>query len=232
MESLYRNLPKLLVPWYRQHARQLPWRRDRKPYHVWISEIMLQQTRVEAVKGYYARFLKALPAVEQLAAAEEGILLKLWEGLGYYNRVRNMQKTARIIVDTYHGRFPQTAGELERLPGIGPYTAGAIASICFEQPAAAVDGNVLRVVARVCNIQSPVDLPQVKKEITSCLQRVYPAQNRGDFTQSMMELGATVCLPDRQPRCKACPLGGICRARQLGLPSGFATPYAEEKTPG
>lgn len=127
MESLYRNLPKLLVPWYRQHARQLPWRRDREPYHVWISEIMLQQTRVEAVKGYYARFLKALPAVEQLAAAEEGILLKLWEGLGYYNRVRNMQKTARIIVDTYHGRFPQTAGELERPPGIGPYTAGAIA---------------------------------------------------------------------------------------------------------
>ena len=181
-----------------------------------LSEIMLQQTRVEAVKQYYQRFLAALPTVEALAQAPEEQLLKLWEGLGYYNRARNLQQAARQIVTVYGGRFPQTAAELSALPGIGEYTAGAIASICFDQPAPAVDGNVLRVASRLTEDFAPIDKSWVKKGLTAALAACYPQQHAGDFTQSLMELGATVCLPNGAPHCQACPLAGVCLARANG----------------
>lgn len=202
-----------LLDWFAVNQRELPWRADREPYHVWLSEIMLQQTRVEAVKGYYARFLAAAPDVFALAALPEEQLMKLWEGLGYYNRARNLHKCAKEIVKR-NGNFPETKEELLKLPGIGDYTAGAIASICFDQPAAAVDGNVLRVCARVLEDDRPVDTPQFKKELTAALTAVYPKGRCGDFTQALMELGATVCLPNGAPRCAECPLRDICLAKQ------------------
>ncbi len=214
-EKLYIRLPGALLPWFRENARELPWRRDREPYHVWLSEIMLQQTRVEAVRAYYLRFLDALPTLRDLAEADEGALLKLWEGLGYYSRARNLQTAARVIVSEHDGRFPSDFEAIRALPGVGPYTAGAIASICFEQPRAAVDGNVLRVLSRVTEDFSPVDLPEVKKGYTERLEAVYPAGQCGAFTQALMELGATVCTP-RSPRCESCPCADFCRARASG----------------
>ena len=208
-------LPDALLPWYRDHARVLPWRESRDPYRVWVSEIMLQQTRVEAVMGYYARFLQAFPTVEALAGADEDRLFKLWEGLGYYSRARNLQKAARVIVAEYGGVFPADFASVRALPGVGPYTAGAICSICFELPTAAVDGNVLRVTARYLNDDTPVDLPAHKAEITKRLESVYPAGSCGLFTQSLMELGATVCTP-RSPKCGSCPLRETCRAFAAG----------------
>ena len=201
-----------LLDWYRGHARVLPWRADREPYHVWLSEIMLQQTRVEAVRGYYARFLAAAPDAFALAALPEAQLLKLWEGLGYYNRARKAQECAREIA-ARGGVWPDTVEGLLALPGIGPYTAGAIASICFERPAAAVDGNVLRVCARVLDDATPIDNAAHKAALTAALSACYPAGHCGDFTQALMELGATVCGPNRAPQCEACPIAALCLAR-------------------
>ena len=203
------QLPGLLLPWFAEHRRDLPWRRDREPYHVWLSEIMLQQTRVEAVRGYYLRFLERLPDIAALASAPEDVLLKLWEGLGYYSRVRNLQKAAQCVMEQHGGEFPRELPAIRALPGIGDYTAGAIASICFEAPAAAVDGNVLRVILRltVC-ADSPADV-RVRRRIGEELSAVYPAGHCGDFTQALMELGATVCLPNGAPQCGACPLRAI-----------------------
>lgn len=209
-------LPGRLLPWYEQNRRDLPWRRDREPYHVWLSEIMLQQTRVEAVKGYYARFLAALPTVEALAAADPELCHKLWEGLGYYSRVRNLQKAAQVIVNDLGGVFPRDYAGIRALPGIGDYTAGAVGSISFELPTPAVDGNVLRVAARLRLDPRPVDQPAVKKELTAALAAIYPAGRCGDFTQALMELGATVCLPGGAPRCEACPLSDLCEAHRAG----------------
>ena len=204
-------LPEALLPWYGEHARKLPWRERCEPYRVWVSEIMLQQTRVEAVLGYYARFLEAFPTVEALAGADEDRLFKLWEGLGYYSRARNLQKAARQIVSVYGGVFPRDYESVRALPGVGPYTAGAICSICYDLPTAAVDGNVLRVTSRFLGDDTPIDLPAHKQEITEKLGRVYPAGNCGAFTQALMELGATVCTP-RSPKCAVCPLRESCRA--------------------
>ena len=204
-----------LLDWYRGHARVLPWRADREPYHVWLSEIMLQQTRVEAVRGYYARFLAAAPDVFALAALPEAQLLKLWEGLGYYNRARKAQECAREIA-ARGGVWPDTVEGLLALPGIGPYTAGAIASICFERPAAAVDGNVLRVCARVLDDATPIDNAAHKAALTAALSACYPAGHCGDFTQALMELGATVCGPNRAPQCADCPIAALCLARAHG----------------
>ena len=204
-------LPEALLPWYGEHARKLPWRERCEPYRVWVSEIMLQQTRVEAVLGYYARFLEAFPTVEALAGADEDRLFKLWEGLGYYSRARNLQKAARQIVSVYGGVFPRDYESVRALPGVGPYTAGAICSICYDLPTAAVDGNVLRVTSRFLGDDTPIDLPAHKQEITEKLGRVYPAGNCGTFTQALMELGATVCTP-RSPKCAVCPLRESCRA--------------------
>lgn len=219
-EMQYQMLPQALLPWYRQNARDLPWRRDTEPYHVWLSEIMLQQTRVETARAYYLRFLEELPDVEALAAADEGKLLKLWEGLGYYSRVRNLQKAAKCILREHKGSFPTDFASIRALSGVGPYTAGAIASICFGQPRAAVDGNVLRVLSRITEEERPVDLPQVKQEMARELEAVYPVGHCGVFTQALMELGAVICTP-KSPRCGACPCAAFCAARQHGTAALF-----------
>lgn len=209
----YARLPETLLPWYAQNARQLPWRKDKEPYHIWLSEIMLQQTRVEAVKSYYQRFLQQLPDIAALAAAPEDVLLKLWEGLGYYTRARNLQKAAQIIMERYDGVFPADYDAIRALPGIGDYTAGAIASICFDAPTPAVDGNVLRVISRFTENFSNILAPAVKKEITANLAAVYPQEERAyTFNQSLMELGATVCVPNGVPKCNSCPLQQWCLA--------------------
>ena len=209
------SLPELLLPWYRENRRDLPWRADRDPYHIWLSEIMLQQTRVEAVKGYYAQFLAVLPGIKDLAVCEEDALHKLWEGLGYYSRVRNLKKAARVIMEQYDGIFPRKYEEVIRLPGIGEYTAGAICSIAFGQPVPAVDGNVLRVMSRLCNDASPIDLPETKRKVRERLLAIYP-EEAGDFTQSLMELGATVCGPNRKPDCENCPCAAVCKGYLAG----------------
>ena len=213
IQLLSESVEKLLA-WYPAHARDLPWRQDQEPYHVWRSEIMRQQSRVEAVKGYYQRFLQALPDIAALADAPEEQLLKLWEGLGYYNRVRNLQKAARQIMTEHSGVFPGEYAKIRKLSGIGPYTAGAIASLCFDQPAPAVDGNVLRVMSRILNDHSCVDLPKVKQRFTEQLTTVYPAGRCGMLTQALMELGATVCVPNGAPRCDACPVRELCIAHE------------------
>ena len=216
MKKMLQKLPGALLPWYDKNKRDLPWRADREPYHVWLSEIMLQQTRVEAVKGYYARFLKALPDVAALANADEEQLNKLWEGLGYYSRVRNLKKAAAQILEKHGGIFPREYDAVRALPGIGDYTAGAICSICFDMPVPAVDGNVLRVISRIAADDTPIDLPAQKKKIAAALREGYPSR-AGDFTQALMELGATVCLPNGKPACELCPCAEFCKARQMGI---------------
>ena len=216
MEERFLKLAQVLPDWYQSHRRDLPWRRDREPYHVWLSEIMLQQTRVEAVKGYYVRFLNALPTVDALAQAEPDLLHKLWEGLGYYTRVRNLQKAARQILEDHGGVFPTDHKKVLSLAGIGDYTAGAICSICFEQPTPAVDGNVLRVTSRVDACYDPITDVKTKKAVATRLAAVYPAGRCGDFTQSLMELGATVCVPNGAPHCDVCPCRDFCQACEMG----------------
>lgn len=208
-------LPELLLPWYAKNRRDLPWRKDREPYHIWLSEIMLQQTRVEAVKGYYARFLTVLPTIRELAQCDDDTLHKLWEGLGYYSRVRNLKKAAQVIVYEYNGAFPRSYAQVLALPGIGAYTAGAVCSIAFDAPTPAVDGNVLRLMSRLRNDASPIDLPETKKSVTEILSELYP-QQAGDFTQALMELGATLCGPNRKPECARCPCMKICRGYAAG----------------
>lgn len=216
-ENLLTRLPGALLGWYAQNKRELPWRRDREPYHIWLSEIMLQQTRVEAVKGYYARFLEALPTVEALANCPDDTLHKLWEGLGYYSRVRNLKKAARVILERHCGEFPGEYAQVIALPGIGDYTAGAICSIAFDQKTPAVDGNVLRLITRLTDDPSPIDQPATKQRIRSALAEIYPAE-AGDFTQALMELGATLCGPNRKPECGQCPCRDFC----LGCRNGTA----------
>ncbi|MBR4079282.1 MAG: A/G-specific adenine glycosylase [Christensenellaceae bacterium] len=205
-----------LLAWYREHKRILPWRENTDAYRVWISEIMLQQTRVEAVIEYYVRFLERFPDIRSLAEAEEDELLKYWEGLGYYSRARNLHKAAKLICAEYGGVFPSEFSAIRALPGIGDYTAGAIASIAFEQPMPAVDGNVLRVVSRILADDRCTDDLSVRKDITVRLAEIYPKEQRGDFTQSLMELGATVCLPNGAPKCGVCPLADLCTAHKAG----------------
>lgn len=213
--EIYAALPDALLPWYDENRRELPWRRDKEPYHIWLSEIMLQQTRVEAVKGYYTRFLAALPTIEALANADDALLHKLWEGLGYYSRVRNLKKAAVIITEQYGGVFPREYADVLALPGIGAYTAGAICSVAYEQRVPAVDGNVLRVTARLTEDDTPIELPAHKAAVTAALAAVYPAR-AGDFTQALMELGATLCGPNWKPDCENCPCSHFCRAHQNG----------------
>ena len=199
------QLPVPVLMWYRENARVLPWRSHPTPYRVWISEVMLQQTRVAAVLDYYRRFLQEAPTVAGLAALPEERLMKLWQGLGYYSRARNLQKAARQVMEQHGGTFPNTYKEIRALPGVGDYTAGAIASIAFGLPVPAVDGNVLRVVARVCGDEGDITLPATKKRVTLALAQVIPTEAPGDFNQAMMELGATVCLPNGAPLCEKCP---------------------------
>lgn len=205
-----------LLDWYAANARDLPWRRTTDPYRIWVSEIMLQQTRVEAVKPYYERFLAAFPTVRDLAAAPEEKLLKLWEGLGYYSRARNLQKAARVIAEQFDGKMPADEKALRSLPGIGDYTAGAIASIAFGIRAPAVDGNVLRVLARVSGSYADIALQETKNEFRDALRAVVP-ERAGAFTQAMIELGACVCVPNGEAKCAACPLAPWCMANKKNL---------------
>ena len=210
-----------LLSWYDKGKRVLPWRQEPTPYHVWVSEIMLQQTRVEAVKPYYDRFTSRLPDIESLAEAEEDILLKLWEGLGYYNRVRNLNKAAKIIVQKYHGVMPEDDRELLSLPGIGSYTAGAIVSIAYNRPVPAVDGNVLRVLSRLRCDERVISEEAVKKQVAEEIRYVIPKSRPGDFNQALMELGALVCIPTGTPKCGECPWETICLAHKQGRETEF-----------
>ena len=206
-----------LVSWFRENQRDLPWRKNPTAYRVWVSEIMLQQTRVEAVKPFYARFMEALPDVEALAKAPEDRLLKLWEGLGYYNRVRNMQKAALQVMEDYGGEFPKTYDEIRSLSGIGSYTAGAISSFAYGIPKPAVDGNVLRVVARLLGLREDIMRPEVRTAVEEQLELVIPEAAASDFNQGLIELGAIVCVPNGDPKCDVCPLRPYCVAASENL---------------
>lgn len=219
-ESLQRICAPLLA-WYESDCRELEWRRNPLPYYVWISEIMLQQTRVEAVKPYFARFVQELPDVHALAKCDDDRLMKLWEGLGYYSRARNLKKAAQLIRKEHGGKLPADAGALKKLPGIGSYTAGAIASIAFGLPESAVDGNVLRVISRICASKACIDDPKVKAAledgIRGFLRRETDTVPPGKFNQALMELGALVCLPNGAPACGKCPVRDLCEARKENL---------------
>ena len=211
-----RKMALPLMEWFQDNARILRWRSDPRPYYVWISEIMLQQTRVEAVKAYFDRFVESLPDIKALAECPEEKLLKLWEGLGYYNRVRNLQKAARQVMEEYEGKLPDSYVKLQKLPGIGSYTAGAIASIAYGKPAPAVDGNVLRVLKRLTGSRDDITKPAVKKEaellfgaLAEWVDQI--GRRPGDLNQALMELGATVCLPNGKPSCESCPTESLCR---------------------
>lgn len=207
-----------LLHWFWANHRVLPFRSDPTPYHVWVSEIMLQQTRVAAAVPYYERFVQELPDIPALAACEEERLLKLWEGLGYYSRVRNLQKAARIVCEQYGGQLPGDLAALKKLPGIGDYTAGAIASIGFGIPAPAVDGNVLRVVSRICDCDLDILDAKNKKLYRDAVGAIMPdaPEDIRIFNQAMMELGAVECVPNGPPKCDQCPAGTFCQARQRG----------------
>ncbi len=227
----FERIPAPLLSWYGGHKRALPWRENSTPYCVWVSEIMLQQTRVEAVKEYFVRFTSALPTVEDLAACEEEKLLKLWEGLGYYSRARNLQKAAKLVAYLYGGEFPSDLESLKALPGIGSYTAGAIASIAFGKPTPAVDGNVFRVCARLEANPTPINDPKYRRYLETELAKIYPEEGKAcaDFTQSLFELGALVCKP-QNPDCARCPLAELCAAKREGKQALFPVlPKKREK---
>jgi len=206
-----------LLLWYAQNARVLPWRENPSPFRVCVSEIMLQQTRVETVKPYFERFIKALPDFDALANCEEDRLLKLWEGLGYYARAKNLHKTAKIVIDQYGGRLPESFDTLLSLPGFGEYTAGAVASIAFSLSVPAVDGNVLRVLSRITASDRDIGKPETKTAFQTALMNILPKDRPGDFNQALMELGATVCLPNGEPKCSVCPLSGECKGYRSGI---------------
>ena len=209
---------KPLLLWYNTRSRDLPWRKTGDPYRIWVSEIMLQQTRVEAVVRYYERFIGELPDIEKLAQCAEERLLKLWEGLGYYSRVRNMQKAAILICEQYSGRMPDEASELKKLPGIGDYTAGAIASIAYGKAEPAVDGNLIRVLSRIASLKTDFSSQKAKKSLTEMLRSLTVPKDEswGNLNQAFMDLGATVCLPNSAPLCTECPIADYCSAHQTG----------------
>jgi len=210
--AFHRDLPR----WYRRHHRQLPWRATRDPYRIWVSEIMLQQTRVETVRPYYARWLRAFPTIQSLARASDDRVLKLWEGLGYYSRARNLHRAAQAVVHERGGQMPRTVESLRQLPGIGRYTAGAIASIAFGERVPVVDGNVARVFARIFSIRANVRSPRTLQSLWRLAEDLLPDTDPGDFNQALMEFGALVCTP-AAPHCDTCPMHRICAARARGL---------------
>lgn len=216
-----KEIPNPLLKWYDRNRRILPWRESPSPYRVWVSEIMLQQTRVEAVKPYFERFMESLPDIKSLSEAPEEVLLKLWEGLGYYNRVRNLKDAAIQIMEEYDGKMPAEFEKLLKLKGIGSYTAGAIASIAFGKPVAAVDGNVLRVLSRIRMDERIIDDNKVKASVEEELNQMIPWDRPGDFNQAMMEIGACVCLPNGAPHCDRCPLEALCLAHREGCESEY-----------
>lgn len=216
-----------ILNWYYENKRDLPWRRDKNPYHVWISEIMLQQTRIEAVIHYYNRFLAEIPTIYDLAVVSDDKLLKLWEGLGYYNRAHNLKKAAQMIIKDYNGVFPSTYEEILKLPGVGEYTASAISSICFQKKEATIDGNVLRVYTRFFNDSNSIDSLSNKKRIREHIKSMLPL-NSGDFNEALMEIGEVICIPNETPKCILCPLANGCLARKNNNWNLF--PVKKEKT--
>ncbi len=212
MDYNWMAIKEPLLKWYRKEHRDLKWRQTKEPYNIWISEIMLQQTRVEAVKGYYDRFLLEIPDLHALAEVSEERLLKLWEGLGYYNRARNLKRAAIKIKEEYNGVFPKEYEEVLQLPGVGVYTAGAICSICYNCPTPAIDGNVLRVMMRLSECYDVIDNEKTKKSVRKVLESVYAYGDCSELTQALMELGAVMCVPNGTPRCEVCPLHDICIA--------------------
>lgn len=221
---------RALLAWYRASARDLPWRRTTDPYAVWLSEIMLQQTRVDQGTPYYERFIAAFPTVRALADATEDRVLKLWEGLGYYSRARNLHRAAKIVANEFGGAFPSTAEALQALPGVGRYTAGAIASICFGERVPVLDGNVIRVLSRVYDIAECTDDARVRETLWEIAAGLVPAKHPGDFNQAMMELGARVCTP-KSPQCEACPVRSSCAAYAAGTVGERPVRKAKPKTP-
>ncbi len=217
MKLFDENWTSLLMDWFDTHKRDLPWRTEnpRDPYKVWVSEIMLQQTRVEAVKAYYTNWMEHFPDIPTLAAAEEDEVTRQWQGLGYYSRARNLHTAVREVMEIYGGRVPETREEIRKLKGIGDYTAGAILSMAYGKRETAVDGNVLRVFARIYNIEENILSAKVKKEITELVKARQDAERPGDFNEALMDLGATVCIPG-QPRCEVCPLSTVCKAKAAG----------------
>ena len=228
-QEQYSKIVEPLLAWYDNGHRILPWREDPVGYKVWISEIMLQQTRVEAVKPYFNRFISELPDISSLAGCEEDKLLKLWEGLGYYNRARNLQKAARQILEEYGGQMPENQEELLKLAGIGNYTSGAIASIAFGKKVPAVDGNVLRILSRISLDDDDILKDATKRRVEKQLLEVMPAERPGDFNQALMELGATVCIPNGKPKCEKCPWEKICLAHLEGREEEFPKKETKKK---
>ena len=221
---------RLLLNWFDAHQRTLPWRSTPTPYRVWISEAMLQQTQVATVIPYFERFMKRFPDVQTLAEADSGQVLKMWEGLGYYSRARNLHRAARIICEKYHGRIPDEEQALRSLPGIGPYIAAAVLSIAFRQPYAVVDGNVKRVIARLCGVDFPVNQPQSHKHYQPLADALLDTERPGDYNQALMELGALVCRP-QQPNCGNCPVASCCRAYQSRRQTELPVTVKRPKTP-
>ena len=221
-------IPQKLLTWYDQNARQLPWRSFPAPYRVWVSEIMLQQTRVDTVLPYFERFIARFPDIQSLAEAEQAEVFRLWEGLGYYSRARNLHNAAKVLVNEHQGEFPASIKELESLPGVGRYTAAAIASIAFNLPVAAVDGNIKRIYARLLNYHGIYGSPVFEKTIADFAQELLPSDRPGDFTQALMDLGSAVCVP-RQPNCPECPLQSDCLATQNGTQNEL--PLKAKKAP-
>ena len=228
MKQELEQIVKSIVKWYQEQEKILPWKQDKEPYHIWISEIMLQQTRIEAVKKYYTRFMKELPTIQHLAKVSDEKLLKLWEGLGYYNRAKNLKKAAIQIEENYKGKMPTSYAELLNLSGIGEYTAGAIASISYQEKVPAVDGNVLRVVSRVLASKDDVLSPETKKRITKKLLEIMPDES-GDFNEGLMELGEKICLPNTIPLCEKCPIQQFCIANKENLTNEIPVRIKKQK---
>ena len=228
MKTKLKEIVQPIVKWYQAQEKTLPWKQDKDPYHVWISEIMLQQTRIEAVKKYYIRFMEQLPTIQDVANASEEQLLKLWEGLGYYSRVRNIKKAAIQIIQENQGKMPTNYKELLKMPGIGDYTAGAIASISYGEKVPAVDGNVLRVISRILASKENVLLPETKKDITNQLQEIMP-EEAGDFNEGLMELGEKICLPNTTPICNKCPIQKYCTACKENLTTEIPVRIKKQK---
>lgn len=210
-DNLRADFAKTLLTWYDTNAIALPWRGSRDPYQIWLSEIMLQQTRVTAVKDYYQNFLAKFPTIQNLAAASQDEVLKAWEGLGYYSRARNLHKLAKIVAHEHAGKFPVTAEALQHLPGIGRYTAAAIASIAFDERAAVLDGNVIRILTRLYDIAEEISAPKIAKQLWDLAESLLPNERCGDYNQAMMDLGRLICLP-RNPLCQNCPVQKFCQA--------------------
>jgi A/G-specific adenine glycosylase len=219
-----------LIPWFLSNKRSMPWRNNRTPYRVWISELMLQQTRVDQVIPYYHRFMKRFPSLKSLAEASQEDVLKMWEGLGYYSRARNLHKTAQLIRTEHKGRFPRTAEEIQKLPGIGSYTTAAIGSLAFNLDLAVLDGNVIRVLSRLFAYTKDCGTTLAKKELQQCADDLLVHGDAGNFNEAMMELGATLCLP-KNPQCETCPLHKICRGTKTGAPTDFPVKAAKKKVP-